>query len=62
MEKKLNSEQFDEIMTDLVWDENGKTNKKCPLCGNDVVIEVVGRVSTTKCKTPDCFSITGRGI
>ena len=62
MEKKLTKEQFMAVMSNLSWDENGNTNKKCPLCGNDVVIEVVGRLSTTKCKTPDCFSITGRGI
>lgn len=62
MEKKLNREQFDEIMTNLVYDENGNTNKKCPLCGNDVVIEFEGSSSTTKCKSPDCFSIGCRGI
>ena len=62
MEKKLTKEQFLEVMSYLTYDENGNTNKKFPLCGNDVVVEVVGTAITTKCKTPDCFSCSGRGI
>lgn len=62
MASRLTKDQFMELMRDLSWDENGNTNKKCPLCGNDVVVEFEGTTSTTKCKTNDCFSLTGRGI
>ena len=62
MEKKLTKEQVLELMDNITCDENGNTNKKCPLCGNDIVAIFEGRSSETKCKTPNCISIVCRGI
>lgn len=62
MASKLTFEQYRKITKDFTVDENGKTNKKCPLCGNDVIAERHGSVSTIKCATEDCFSSTTRGL
>ena len=62
MEKKLTKEQALELMDNITCDENGNTNKKCPLCGNDIIAIFTGRSSEVKCKTPNCVSISCRGI
>lgn len=59
---KLTLDQYLELNENLVVDENGNTNKKCPLCGNSVVVEHTGTAVTIRCKTSGCFSSTGRGI
>ncbi len=41
---------------------DGTTNKKCPICNNDVIVERYGSADTIKCKTPGCFKIDIRGI
>lgn len=58
MAKQLTKEQYLELMDHIEWDESGKANKKCPLCGNDIVVEP----GTVKCKTHDCIVIENRGI
>lgn len=62
MATKLTLEQFEEITDNMIVDDTGKINKKCPLCGNDVFYERNGSASTLKCKTENCFISTGRGI
>ena len=62
MEKKLTKAQVIELMTNIECDENGKTNKKCPLCGTDIVATFIGNSSETKCQTPNCVCISCRGI
>ena len=59
---KLTLEQFLELNKNIIADDNGNTNKKCPLCDNDVIVERTGTAITIKCKTPNCFSSTGRGL
>ena len=59
---KLTFNQFLELNKNIVADDNGKTNKKCPLCNNDVIVERNGTAITLKCKTPNCFFETLRGI
>ena len=59
---ELTREQLLELNCNLLVDENGTTNKKCPLCGNDIVVETIESACTIKCKTPNCFSSVGRGI
>ena len=46
--------------TDIV--KNGKTEKKCPRCGNEIVIEESGSSYAVKCKTPNCIKADFRGI
>lgn len=62
MASKLTLEQFEELTDNLIVDETGKTNKKCPLCGNNVFAERNGSASTIKCESENCFSTTSRGI
>ena len=40
----------------------GKTNKKCPRCGNEIIIEEMGLSYAVKCKTNDCICAEFRGI
>ena len=40
----------------------GKTEEKCPRCGNEIVIEEVGKSYSVKCKTPNCIHLDFRGI
>lgn len=62
MAKELTMQQFLDLNHSITVDENGKTNKKCPLCGNDVIVIKDGSSITTKCKTQECFVEVGRGI
>lgn len=62
MENKLTREQVIELMSNMICDEDGNTNKKCPLCGNDIVVSQRGTAVETKCKTPNCLHFHGRGI
>ena len=42
---------------------DGKTDRKCPIFGSALVIEVLGNSGVISCSTPDCFEkITLRGI
>ena len=61
-EKKLTKEQVIEFFTDFIYDENGNASKKCPLCGNDIVVTFNGSSSETKCKTPGCICLCSRGL
>lgn len=40
----------------------GKTNKKCPRCGNEIIIEEKNTSYTVRCKTDNCISAEFRGI
>ena len=40
----------------------GKTDKKCPRCGNEIVLEMFGTSYDIKCKTPKCIKASFRGI
>lgn len=42
--------------------KNGKTEKRCPRCGNEIVIEESGTSYTVKCKTSNCIKADFRGI
>lgn len=41
---------------------NGKTDKKCPRCGNEIIIEEYGSSYVVRCKTDGCIKLTSRGI
>jgi len=53
-----------DIIGDAATDygDKGKTDKKCPRCGNDIILERFGSSYEVKCKTPDCICGTFRGI
>ena len=40
----------------------GKTDIKCPRCGNDIIAIDVGTSHVIKCKTDDCIQSGYRGI
>ena len=40
----------------------GKGMKKCPRCGNEIIIEDKGLGYDVKCKTNDCIKAEFRGI
>lgn len=62
MDIKLTDEQYTEIMTNAIVNPDGSTNKKCPICNNDVIFIQEGSANIIKCKTQGCFSIVTRGI
>ena len=57
---KKEIEILDKADNDLA--EFGKTNGKCPRCGNEIIVEESGKSYTVKCKTPDCIFLDYRGI
>lgn len=59
---ELTLNQFLELNKNLIVDNNGSTNKKCPLCNNDVIVERNGTGRILKCKSENCFIETLRGI
>lgn len=42
--------------------QNGNTKKKCPRCGNNIIIEMQGASYSVRCKTEDCIAAEFRGI
>ena len=42
--------------------ENGVTNRKCPRCGNEIIIENNGSGYAVRCKSKDCIKAEFRGI
>lgn len=40
----------------------GKTKKKCPRCGNKILIEEKGNSYSVRCKSKDCIKADFRGI
>lgn len=42
--------------------ERGKTDKRCPRCNNEVLIEETGTSYTVRCKTLNCIKADFRGI
>lgn len=63
MTNELTLEQYEKLNHDLFVYGNGRTNKKCPICGNDVIVMKKTKAAyTIKCISSDCFSISGRGI
>lgn len=62
MDINLTLEQFDDLMKDINVRSDGTTNKKCPICGNDVIVKQISSISTLKCKGKECFTVVFRGI
>ncbi len=50
------------LMADRELASKGKTDVKCPRCGNDFVYENYGTGHILKCETPECLTMTLRGI
>ncbi len=42
--------------------KNGKTEKKCPRCGNSIVIEDKNTSYSVRCKKDDCIVAEFRGL
>jgi hypothetical protein len=42
--------------------QNGSTTKKCPRCGNEIVIEDYGSGYAVRCKSKECIKAEYRGI
>lgn len=40
----------------------GKTDIKCPRCGNNIIIEEFGNSYTVRCETGNCIQMDYRGI
>ncbi|MCC8073060.1 MAG: hypothetical protein LIO62_02915 [Clostridiales bacterium] len=40
----------------------GKTDKKCPRCGNDIILEEGRSWYSIRCKTDNCISLDFRGF
>lgn len=40
----------------------GKTDKKCPRCGNEIICEEIGNSYAIRCKTDNCIKAEFRGI
>ncbi|MCC8073230.1 MAG: hypothetical protein LIO62_03800 [Clostridiales bacterium] len=47
---------------DIEIGKYGKTDKKCPRCGNDIILEEGRSSYTIRCKTDNCISLIFRGI
>jgi hypothetical protein len=41
---------------------HGETEIKCPRCGNEIELDIMGTSYDVKCKTRDCISAAFRGI
>lgn len=41
---------------------NGNTNLKCPRCGNNIIVEIIGNSYSVRCKSNNCISLDYRGI
>ena len=52
------------ILYDAMWDleKTGKTEIKCPKCGNDLAVETFGTSATVYCKTDGCLRASRWGI
>ena len=61
MATKLTLEQYIELNKDLQVNGDGSTNKKCPICNENVVVEKHTSSYTVKC-VGGCFNIDCRGI
>ncbi len=57
---KKEIEILDKADNDLA--EFAETKEKCPRCGNEIVVEELGKSYTVKCKTPNCIFLDYRGI
>ena len=56
MEDKTREEH--NLLLDAEYDitSSGATDKKCPRCGNDIVLEENCNSYVVRCKTDDCIS------
>lgn len=54
--------EFEKLNENLIVEPNGHTNKKCPRCGCDIVIESKGKSYTMRCRTQNCIALDFRGI
>ena len=39
-----------------------KTEKRCPRCGNEIILEEAGSSYSVRCKTSNCIKADFRGI
>ena len=53
-----------DFMYDAMYEleHTGKTDKKCPRCGNELELVVSGSSASLACKTQGCLSVTRRGL
>ena len=42
--------------------EYGKTEKRCPRCGNEIIVEDAGNSYSVRCKTESCICANFRGL
>lgn len=50
------------ITVDEDFFKYGKTDKKCPRCGNDIILIKNGNSYSIRCKTEKCIKADFRGI
>ena len=44
------------------YETTGKTDRRCPRCGNTITVEVSGNSARATCDTAGCLSVTRRGL
>ena len=59
---KVSYEIFEKINNGIVKYPDNSTNKKCPICGNDIIYVPAGTSYSLECKTKDCIHFDYRGI
>ena len=67
MDVSNNSEISDdeyEVLCDAMWEleMKGKTDIRCPWCGSELGISVVGNSASVFCKKEGCISVVRRGL
>lgn len=59
---ELTTIQFLELNKNLIIDENGNTNKLCPICGNVVKVQRNKGSTSIYCESNLCFKESMRGL
>lgn len=62
MDIELTFEQFETLTKNMITNPDGSTNKKCPICNNDVIVKKNGNSGIIMCKSKNCFSVDFRGV
>ena len=58
----LTKEQYETINNNLIVYADGKTNKKCPICNDNIVIKELETSYVLMCENKTCFSVVCRGV
>ena len=60
----MDDKEYYEILYDAMWDleEKGKTDIRCPKCGNQIAIKQVEEGTVVYCKTDGCLTAERRGV